>query len=222
MKRIAVIMAHPDDEVLGCGATLARYAREGAEISILILATGLTSRGTASEAEIESLQEQAKTAGCILGASLVEFAGFPDNAMDSVSLLEVIKCVEGFAKKTNPDVIFTHHNGDINIDHDVTQRAVLTAFRPLPGSKEREIFACNVLSSSEYGRSDWRPRPDCYVALQEEDVDAAVAALECYSGEIRQWPHPRSSATIRYQARLFGAECGRDYAQVFEVLRLTR
>ena len=222
MRKVAVIVAHPDDEVLGCGGSIARLTREGAAVHIQILATGLTSRGPASLKAIAELQDQARKAAHTLGATSVEFSDFPDNAMDTSSLLEVIKTVEYFLTKVDPDIIFTHHHGDINIDHNVTQRAVLTAARALPDTKPVEILACEVLSSSEFGPASQPLKPHYYIRLEESDVSAVQAALTCYKGEIRDWPHPRSTAALKHQLHLRGAECGYPAAEVFEVLKVTR
>lgn len=222
IKRVSVILAHPDDEVLGCGGSIARLASEGALVHILIMATGLTSRGEANTAALDVIKYQSKEAAAILGAASVEFADYPDNAMDTLSMLEVVKKVEGFINKTEPDIIFTHHSGDINIDHDITQRAVLTAARMLPDTRPIEILACEVLSSTEFGPADKRLKPHCYVRISDDNLQAAVEALGCYKGEIRSWPHPRSKEALIHQLRLRGAECGWGAAEVFEVLRLVK
>ena len=145
IKAVAAIMAHPDDEVLGCGGTLKNLSRHGVSVHVLILASGLTSRGVKNKVALESLKENARIASKKLGVKTIEFADFPDNAMDSVQLLDIVKRVEEFVLKVEPDIIFTHHNGDINIDHEITQRAVMTSTRALPGSRPIEILACEVL-----------------------------------------------------------------------------
>ena len=222
MKKVAVIMAHPDDEVLGCGASIARLAGEGASVHILIMATGLTSRGEADAKALDALKDETKAAANMLGAASVEFADFPDNAMDTRALLDVVKTVEIFIRKTDPDMIFTHHSGDINIDHDITQRAVLTAARMLPDTKPIEILACEVLSSTEFGPADKRLKPHCYIRVSDDNLQAALDALGCYKGEIRHLPHPRSKEALTHQLRLRGAECGWGAAEVFEILRLVK
>ena len=222
IKKVAVIMAHPDDEVLGCGASIARLAGEGASVHILIMATGLTSRGEADAKALDALKDETKAAANMLGAASVEFADFPDNAMDTRALLDVVKTVEIFIRKTDPDMIFTHHSGDINIDHDITQRAVLTAARMLPDTKPIEILACEVLSSTEFGPADKRLKPHCYIRVGDDNLQAALDALGCYKGEIRHWPHPRSKEALMHQLRLRGAECGWGAAEVFEILRLVK
>ena len=222
IRTVAAIMAHPDDEVLGCGGSLARLSRSGASVHIFILATGLTSRGPVDKAALLALKDQARAAATTLGASTIDFADFPDNAMDTVSLLEIVKQVGSFVTKIEPDLIFTHHSGDINIDHDLTQRAVMTATRALPKSKPLEVLACEVLSSTEFGPATRRLQPHLYMRLTEEDMRAAIDALTCYKGEIRDWPHPRSTKALEHQLRLRGAESGFDAAEVFEVLRMVR
>lgn len=215
-------MAHPDDEVLGCGGSLSRLAREGASLHVLIMASGLTSRGSTEEQALKILKEEAKKAAVILGVSSIEFLDFPDNAMDSCPLLDIIKPIETYLAKIDPDMIFTHHSSDINIDHDITQRAVLTAARRLPGTKPIEILAAEILSSSEFGLATRPLFHNYYIRLQEEDVKTALAALACYKGEIRDWPHPRSIDALTHQFRLRGAECGYAAAEVFEVLKVVR
>ena len=222
IQTVAAIMAHPDDEVLGCGGSLARLSRSGASVFILILATGLTSRGAADKTALLALKDQARAAATRLGAASIDFADFPDNAMDSVPLLEIVRQVELFVTKIKPDLIFTHHCGDINIDHDLTQRAVMTATRSLPKSKPVEVLASEVLSSTEFGPAKKQLQPHLYMRLTEEDVNAAISALICYEGEIRDWPHTRSAKALEHQLRLRGAECGVDAAEVFEVLRMVR
>ncbi len=222
VKKVSVIMAHPDDEVLGCGASIARLAGEGASVHILIMATGLTSRDGADAKALDALKAETKEAAAMLGAASVEFADFPDNAMDTRAMLHVVKKVENFISKNDPDMIFTHHSGDINIDHNITQRAVLTAARALPDTKPIEILACEVLSSTEFGPADKRLKPHCYIRVSDDNLQTVLDALGCYKGEIRQWPHPRSKEALMYQLRLRGAECGWGAAEVFEVLRLIR
>ena len=198
---------------------LARLSRCGASVHIFVPATGLTSRGAADKASLLALKDQARSAADRLGATTIDFADFPDNAMDSVKLLDIVKQVESFLAKTEPDLIFTHHNGDINIDHDLTQRAVMSN-AALPGSKPFNVLACEVLSSTEFGPANKRLQPHLYMCLTEDDVKAAIDALVCYESEIRDWPHPRSAKALEHQLRLRGAECGVEAAEVFEVLKM--
>ena len=222
MKNVVAIMAHPDDEVLGCGATLSRFAREGCNTHILILATGLTSRGNVDIKQIRDLQDEAKSAARCLGAKSISFENFPDNKMDTIPLLEIIKKVENFIYSKSPDIIFTHHSGDLNIDHQITQRSVLTATRSLPGSKNREIYATEILSSTEFNNPENRIRPDCYFTVSKKDVNASLKALACYKSEIRISPHPRSIEIMKSHLNVRGSECGFEYAECFEVLKIVK
>lgn len=219
---VAAIVAHPDDEVLACGGALAAHAAAGHRVRILLLSTGLISRGEVSAAEIEKLQGEARQAAEVLGAEEVEFADFPDNAMDSVRLLEVVKRVEGFLKNFPAEVVYTHHGGDLNIDHRVVQQAVLTACRPLPGRGPLEILACEVNSATEWAASPAPPFVPTEFLDISATLDVKVRALECYRGELRAWPHPRSLEGVRALARWRGAQAGFEAAEAFMTLRRIR
>jgi LmbE family N-acetylglucosaminyl deacetylase len=159
-QRILVVAAHPDDEVLGCGALCARMAGQGAEVSILILGEG-PHPGSAPPGEdhgqaVTDLRRQAKAAASGLGAAPPYFGGFPDNRFDQCPLLDIIKRVEAVKARTRPPLVLTHHSGDLNIDHALTPRAVMTAFPPQPGAAPLDILAFEVLSSTDTG-----PRRAC-------------------------------------------------------------
>ena len=137
--RYLVVAAHPDDEVLGCGGTMRRMAAEGAEVYCLILGEGVTSRDGCRDAdlrakELEELRSTARRANELLGVREVFFASLPDNRFDSVDLLDVVKIVERYVDELRPERVFTHGGGDLNNDHIVVSRAVMTACRPLPDS----------------------------------------------------------------------------------------
>jgi len=221
-RKVAAIFAHPDDEVLGCGGAMAWHASKGDDVRILLLATGLRSRGSASDAEIGRLRDEARKAADCLGVKSVAFADFPDNAMDSVPLLDVVKSVEAFLAGFAADTIYTHHDGDLNVDHLVVHRAVMTARRPLPGSDPFEILACEVNSSTEWGLPSQSPFVPTYFLDISGYLDRKVKALEQYAGEIRPWPHPRSSEGVRALARWRGAQCGVDAAESYRLLRRLR
>lgn len=135
MKNILVVAAHPDDELLGIGGTVKRLSKEGGCVRAVILAEGLTSRGDKrsdiDQSELKNLQKDARMAAEEVGYMSIDFCGFPDNRMDEVDLLNIVKMVSKFVEKYQPDTIFTHHHGDLNIDHQRTCEAVLTACRPV-------------------------------------------------------------------------------------------
>lgn len=217
--KVAAIYAHPDDEVLACGGMLAHHAARGDDVKILILATGLTSRGEASLQELESLKDDARNAARALGVESVSFGGFPDNAMDGVPLLDVVKAVEDFLDHHPAQVIYTHHMGDMNIDHEVTAQAVLTAARPLPGTMDLTILAGEINSSTEYAPPPMIPfTPTEYYDIADT-LDAKIKAMAAYKGELREWPHPRSLKALEHQARNRGAQAGMEAAEAFMTLR---
>jgi LmbE family N-acetylglucosaminyl deacetylase len=150
---ILVVVAHPDDEVLGAGGTLARHAAQGEDIHIVFLADGVGARG-ADKAAAERRALAAGRAAQLLGARQPQFLGFPDQLLDTIPLLEVVKAIESVVDGVRPDVIYTHHRGDLNIDHSICHRAVMTASRPLPGSSVRQIYTMEVVSSTEWSLDD--------------------------------------------------------------------
>jgi LmbE family N-acetylglucosaminyl deacetylase len=219
--RVLVVAAHPDDELLGCGGTIAWHATRGDLVDVLIMATGATSRDDpAALAYVEALQASARRAAGILGAREPRFLGLPDNRLDSLDLLDVVKRLENVLAETRPEVVYTHFDGDLNVDHEITARAVLTAARPFPSAVTRAIYAFETLSSTE-----WRPsgaiagfRPARFVDIGPF-LERKIEALACYAGEMRDFPHPRSPEAVRALATLRGAAAGLAAAEAFMVLR---
>ncbi|MHB1126198.1 MAG: PIG-L deacetylase family protein [Bacillota bacterium] len=219
--KILVVAAHPDDEVLGCGGTVARHALSGDEVQIHILAEGWTSRGEKRYREkyasrLSGLRKSARSAGKTLGASLVTLYDFPDNRLDSVDLLDVVKVVEGIIKEFQPDMVYTHHAGDLNIDHRRVHGAVVTACRPLPGSPVKTVLFFEVPSSTEWQvPGSAQPfLPNWYVDVSAT-LSLKIKALGEYPSEIRDWPHARSVAAVEHLARWRGSSAGMDAAEAF-------
>lgn len=224
MAEIAVIVAHPDDEVLGFGGAIARHAAAGDAVHILILATGLAARSSQSApdpADLASLRSNATAAAAVLGARDVEFADFPDNRMDTVPILDVVQTIEAYLDRVEPTTVYTHYDGDLNIDHQIVSRAVLTACRPLPGAGIREILAGEVNSSTEWSHPDHGFLPTEYVDISDQLV-TKIKALECYQGELRDWPHPRSAQGLEALGRWRGSQMGLAAAEAFKLIRRIR
>lgn len=220
-ENIAVVVAHPDDEVLAFGGTMCRHAECGDNVSVLFLATGLSARtddGSLNQASLDELRDEAREASKILGVTDVKFEDFPDNRMDTVPLLDIVKRIDNFIQETGATTVYTHHVGDLNIDHTVIARAVLTACRPVPNAQVRRIYAGEILSSSEYSFAQDRFRPTTYIAI-EPYIDRKRDALKCYTGEVRYWPHPRSIKAVALLARMRGAEAGLEAAEALYLLR---
>ncbi len=221
-NRICAIFAHPDDEVLGCGGALAAHAEAGDEIQVLLLAQGLAARGPHDQEALAALRNEAEAAGRELGVAATNFADFPDNSMDSVPLLEVVRETEQFLKEFRPHTIYTHHGGDLNVDHRIVNAAVRTACRPLPGQEDLTILACEVNSSTEWTMSKSDAfHPNEYLDISNY-LEAKLRALKCFSGEIRSWPHPRSIEGVEALARWRGAQSGFGLAEGYATLHRQR
>jgi len=225
VNRALVIAAHPDDEVLGCGGTMARMVDEGWQVHVLILAEGATSRADQRDRlqhahELSELERCAHEAGRILGVHDVELDTFPDNRMDSVDLLDVIKRVESAVARIQPQRVLTHHVGDVNVDHGVIHHAVAAACRPLPGSCVKEVLYFEVASSTEWRHARSLPpfAPNLFVDISTT-LDRKLQALEVYASEMRPFPHARSVRALEHLARWRGATIGCDAAEAFEIGR---
>jgi LmbE family N-acetylglucosaminyl deacetylase len=224
-KNILVVVAHPDDEVLGCGATIARRAKEGYACYILIMAEGITSRDISRDCvkrrrELDLLKSQAQKVAKILGAKGVVINSFPDNRMDSVALLDVVKIVEAAIKRFRPSIIYTHHKGDLNIDHRITYQAVQTAARPLADCPVKEVYSFEVLSSTEWVFSDKDNAfiPNVFIDTSRY-IEKKLKALKAYSSETKRFPHPRSLQSVKALAQRRGSQTGLKAAEAFFLVR---
>ena len=218
-QRILIIAAHPDDEVLGCGGTIAKLAKAGAYIHVAFLADGVFSRDgdlNSKMIELASRRSSAHDACKILGVHSVSFGEFPDNKMDASILLDVVKAVEELVLKHNPDTLFTHHCGDVNIDHRRIHEAVVAACRPQSGHSIKTILTFEVPSSTEWQLPNSAPPflPNYFIDISAT-LDQKLLALDSYSTELRAWPHPRSREGVEHLSRWRGATIGADAAEAF-------
>ena len=223
---VLVVAAHPDDEVLGCGATMARLAAEGQPVHIAILGEGITSRSSRDDSDaklLRRLHQQAEAAALKVGAKDVVLFKLPDNRLDTLPMLEVAKLIEDLIQKLRPAVIYTHHPGDLNLDHGIVHRAVLIATRPVLGHPVRQILTFEVPSSTKWAFQKIEPvfRPNVFVEVSKT-LDAKIAALACYDSETRDFPHPRSEQTLRAIATRWGSVIGCTAAESFELVRSIR
>ena len=224
-KSIFIVAAHPDDEVLGCGGTIARHADMGDQVQVLIVAEGATSRqeqrnrNQASD-ELSALAHAAQKAGAILGAKGVELLDLPDNRLDSLDRLDLIKQIEERIERHQPQVVYVHHAGDVNIDHRRLHEAVVTACRPIPGQPVRRLLSFEVASSTEWQPPGSAPafHPNWFVDITAQ-WPRKREALEVYASEMRPWPHARSFQAVEHLARWRGAQVGVEAAEAFCLLR---
>lgn len=220
-KKVLVVAAHPDDEILGCGGAIAAHAKAGDEVHVVIMAEGATSRSPQRDPnqhreELSELAQIAQRANTLLGAASVKLHGLPDNRMDSIDLLDVIKLVEGEVARVQPEVVYTHHAGDLNIDHRIIHDSVLTACRPQPGSTVKTVLFFEVASSTEWRSSAGGVTfaPNWFVDISAT-LDLKLQALNCYQVEMRAWPHARSVVALEHLARWRGASVGCEAAEAF-------
>ena len=221
--RILVIAAHPDDEVLGCGGTIARYASEGHQVHVAILGEGVTSRYVSRERVdsglVDELQCHSRRVSELLGVKELHTYSLPDNRFDTVPLIEIAKVIEGLVDQLQPQIVYTQHGGDLNVDHEIVFRATLTAVRPLANKRVKGLYAYEVASSTEWAFQQFTPvfRPNLFVDISKT-IDIKIKAMHFYEGEIRKAPHPRSPEVLRAIAQRWGSVAGVSAAEAFQCI----
>ena len=197
---------------------------EGAQVEVLILANGLTSRRDFDAASaVDKLHihhQRAQRAGQFLGANRVTLAGLPDQKMDTVPLLEIIQIIERELDRLRPTQVFTQHGGDLNMDHAITFRATLTATRPTPDCTVKRLYAYEVGSSTEWSFQQFEPRfqPQVFVDIGPF-LESKLESMLMYESEVRAFPHPRSPEAIRATALRWGCVSGLAAAEAFQLVR---
>lgn len=226
-KKILIVVAHPDDELLGLGASMHKLINEQqVETRLIILGEGITSRAGERDQEKWSREltlhkANVAAANKFVGYHSVALYELPDNRFDSVDLLDIIKIIEKEKADFSPDIIFTHHGGDVNIDHQRTFQAVITASRPLAGETVKTIICFETPSGTEWRASNdpWHFIPNLFIQVSEKNVQAKIDGMECYAFEKRAYPHPRSPEALKIQAQRWGITVGAAYAEAFCIVR---
>jgi len=219
-KTILVIAAHSDDEALGCSGVIARHVAEGDNVHLLFMTDGVASRSGSGDGD--NRLTSAHSASKILRVTSFTNLNFPDNQMDSIPLLSIVKEVENKISGLQPEIIYTHHTGDLNVDHQITHKAVVTACRPQPSFCVEEIYAFEVLSSTEWNTPGVAAfSPNVFIDITDY-IDIKKQVLEVYSEEMRQPPHSRSIDNALRLNALRGNSVGVDYAEAFELIRMSR
>jgi len=227
-KKILVVVAHPDDELLGLGATMNKLITEqNCTVRVIILGEGITSRSDkrniekwSKELKIhrQNIEEARKT----IGYESVGVYDFPDNRFDTVALLDIIKVVEKEKEEFKPEIIFTHHGGDVNIDHQRTFEAVITATRPMEDEIVKLVITFETPSGTEWiASSDPRKfKPNLFIEVDEKNLESKINGMESYEFEKRKYPHPRSPGALRVRSQYWGVINGVSFAEPFQIIRM--
>ena len=227
-KRIMVVAAHPDDELLGLGATMHKLIKEqGAVVHVVILGEGITSRSDTRDTEkwkdvLKEHHANINSAGSHIGYKSIHTYNFSDNRFDSHALLDIVKVVEKEKEEFKPEIIFTHNAGDLNIDHQLTFKAVMTATRPMDDEIVTTIICFETSSATDWQYSNHPEQfhPNYFVGISEDDLQAKLNAMNEYKFETRDYPHPRSFKALRTLAEYHGYTSGNKLAEAFEIVRM--
>ena len=232
--KVLIIVAHPDDEVLGMGGTIKKFTKEGKKVKIVFMATGIFARrsqnyknsneylisekeSNAMSKQVQELRSDAKKANKILGVDDIEFESFPDNEMDIISNLEITKKIENIIEKYKPEKVFTHSQHDINVDHSSLYNATVTATRPRSKLSVKTLMSFEVPSSTEwYFPSQFIP--NIFFDITKE-LPYKLKALKKYKHEIRKFPHPRSTEGLEVISKRWGTVSGFRAAEAFTLVR---
>ena len=212
--KILIIAAHPDDEILGCGGTISKL-KDTNDINVLFMTDGVSARGK-NKKEIIKRKKACINLFKYLNLPRPIFFNFPDNEMDKISLLKITKKIEGKIKIYKPDTIFTHFENDLNIDHQITSKAVVTACRPIKNHTVKSIIFFEILSSTEWNISIKNKsfKPNYFVDISKS-IKFKLKALKHYKKEMRKWPHPRSIEGVKLLSKTRGSTVGLQNAEAF-------
>ena len=223
-KKIMVVAAHPDDEILGCGGTLIKLRKQGYNVQCIFLADGESSRNIKDKNKllknIKNREYQASKVSKLLKFKRPKFFRLPDNKIDSIPLIKIIKIIEKEIKIFKPSIIFTHSQADLNVDHSLLCKAVLTATRPFSKTFVKKIASFEVASNSELYFSNNKKffRPNLFCDITKE-IKLKLRALKIYKNEIRKAPHARSIKGLENLAKYRGSQSGTKFSEAFEFLR---
>ena len=227
-KKILIVVAHPDDELLGLGATMNNLITNySCFVRVVILGEGLTSRSDKRDLvkykeELVIHKQNIKDAQDSIGYQELSVYDFPDNRFDTVALLDIIKVIEKEKVEFEPDIIFTHHGGDLNIDHQKTFEAAITATRPMEDEKVKTIITFETPSGTEW-RASSDPKhftPNLFIGISEDNLNSKINAMESYGFEKRKYPHPRSPESLKILAQQRGMSVGKFFAEAFCIIRI--
>ena len=226
-KRILLVVAHPDDELLGVGGTMNKFIKENnCTVRVVILGEGITSRGDNRNTEqwkneLKLHKQNIVSAQKEIGYQELSIYDFPDNRFDSVALLDIVKIIEKEKRDFQPEIIFTHHGGDVNIDHQKTFEAVITATRPMQDEVVKTVITFETPSGTEWIASSDPRRfiPNLFIEVSAENIKAKIKGMESYEFEKRSYPHPRSPEALRIRSQMWGISNGVNFSEAFCIIR---
>lgn len=223
MIKILVIAAHPDDEVLGVGGTIAKLSAEGAKCHLLIVTDGSSSQYRDSDklSEIIAAKKlETKRCADILGFQSIHYGGLPDMKLDAIPHVEINQIIEKVIDKIRPDTVFTHFWGDVNMDHQNVYKSTLVAVRPVFGQVVKALYCYKVPSSTEWApnKEDTMFMPNYFVDIHQY-AEQKYKAFSCYATELREYPHPRSVQYLRETDKAAGLRVGLLAAEEFVLMR---
>lgn len=213
--RVLVIAAHPDDEVIGCGGTIAKYAREGNDVYLCIVTKGYTPDWSAEY--LKTMEQEIQQVSEALGIRKTYRLGFPTVKLDTIPQKELNDSILKITAEVNPEIVYIHHKGDLNKDHRLIFDAALVATRPI-NNKIKKILSYETLSNTEWGQPIEPFVPNVYVDISET-IDKKMEAMKIYESELKAYPHPRSLEVIEALAKKRGSEAGVKFAEAFMLLR---
>ncbi len=217
---VLVIGAHPDDEILGCGGTMARHVENGDNVFVAILAWGVASRYTPDMIEIQ--KSRVMQASNIIGVKETVFFGIggSERRFDEFPFIDVIRPLEDCIDRFRPDIIYTHHRGDSNTDHQITFKATVSAARTLRKFVVKKFLCYETLSSTDQAPPflEYAFMPNVFVNI-EPYLERKIEAMSCYKSELHPYPHPRSLESIRFQAKVWGHKSACEAAEAFILVR---
>ena len=220
-KRVLVVVAHTDDETFGCGGFIKKLSKKKNTIGAISFTDGLGSRSNFTLKKIEKRKEASINASKILGFNWLAQYNYPDNELDKVSLLEIVKIIEKHKKKFKPHIVLTHNFSDLNIDHRIISESTLTAFRPEPKEKLEQFITFEVPSATDFRvlKNKKNFVPNFFVNI-ENSLKSKIKAIKIYKDELKPYPHSRSLKGLKNLNKIRGNQSGLKYAEAFEIIRV--
>jgi N-acetylglucosamine malate deacetylase 1 len=217
-RQILVIAAHPDDEVLGCGGTIARHVAEGDSVSVAVVTRGAPEVFPPSQ--VEQVRRELAAAHQVLDIPTVHFLDLPAPKLDTIPQYKIAGAIQELVQRVQPEIVYMPHHGDLHGDHRAVFHATLVATRPIQSWRVKRLLSYETLSETEWASpfADQVFIPTVFVDIHSY-LDRKLRAMECYASQLKEPPHPRSLRGLTALAQLRGAAAGLDAAEAFCLVR---